>query len=99
MKLPSSFKLMGHTWKVKLIEPHEWKVEDCIGLCEADQHTIKIKKVGGTLEGHIFYHELLHAVFNSLGHEPGQGVHTEQIVDSIAGCLHQCLTTARFHAD
>jgi len=99
MKLPSSFKLMGHTIKVKLIEPQDWKIEDCIGMYEADKHIIKIKNVGGTLVGHIFYHELVHACLTSLGHELNQGIHTEQVVDSLSGALHQAMTTAKFHAD
>ena len=103
MRIPSSFKMMGHTIKVKKIAPEDWKdaneSEPCLGIYEADKQTIRIKGVGGTLEGHIFYHELVHAIMTSLGHEFGKEIHNEQIVDSLAGLLHQAMTTAKFNAD
>jgi len=89
----TSFKLLGHTIRVKEIPETEWRHEDCVGLYEPHRQRILIR--GGltdSLRWHTVYHEMVHAILGAMGHELNNN---ENFVDMVAGLLHQALSTAK----
>ena len=92
-KIPTSFRVLGHTIKVHRVAPERWKTPECHAFFEADKHRILIRDSGGTLPGHSFYHELVHAILSAMGHPLNSD---ESIVDNFSGLLHQALSSAKY---
>jgi hypothetical protein len=93
MRIPSSFKLMGHTVTVDLIPPIKWKRKDACGWFDPNKLHIEVLKRPGTITEQTFLHELMHAVFYALNHPLYQN---EELVDQIGGLLHQAIKTAKY---
>lgn len=87
---------MAHTIKVKSIPADKWKLPDCVGFYNYEKQQIELKDHGKTMPGHIFYHELTHAILSSMGHKLN---HDEAFVDQFSGLLHQALTTSKYKKD
>lgn len=68
MKIPKSFKLGAHTWKIKYR-----KMSDTYGLCDANEHTIYIsthilnRPTTDIEKVSTFIHEVGHAVLHTMG--------------------------------
>lgn len=85
MKIPSSFKLGGVTWKVERAP-----LNAALGLCYNGKALIQLEKdLPKAVEGQTFCHELVHAIQFAMGRhtEP----HDEQFTDAFAVFLHQYL--------
>lgn len=95
MKIPTSFRLMAHTIRVRAIPAGDWKHPDCVGLYNADKQLIELRDQPGTQSGHIFAHEMVHAILTAMGHELNSN---ESFVDNFSGLLHQALETAKYPA-
>jgi hypothetical protein len=93
MRIPSSFRLMGHTIKVKAIPAEKWKHKDCIGLYNYEKQLIELKDGGETMPGHTFLHEVMHACLSAMGHKLNSN---EAFVDQLSGLLHQAFTSAKY---
>jgi hypothetical protein len=93
MKIPSSFRLMGHKVTVEQIPPIKWKHKDCVGIFKPQDLKIEIRKGKGTGPAHTFAHELTHAILSALNHPLNDD---EAFVDNFAGLLHQALSTAEY---
>jgi Zn-dependent peptidase ImmA (M78 family) len=68
MRVPTSFKLGAHTWKIR-----RKKMEDFYGMCDCDNHIIYIstfvnnKPTTELEQFSTFIHELGHAVLSTMG--------------------------------
>jgi hypothetical protein len=98
MNIPKSFKIFGHTIKVKLTK--DIAKHGAVGLYEHNANVIYIQT---HLDGnpatesqmeHTFYHELTHCIFSHLNlWDDNQD---ERKVDTVGGCLHQALSTMKY---
>ena len=90
MKIPKTFMLFGHRIKVEQIE---YENEDRHGHYDARSHTITLYPAGGdrTNNEHTFLHECVHAWMQGLGRDDLDK--DEAFVDSLAGLIHQFLTS------
>ena len=93
MRIPSSYRLMAHTIKVKRIPPCRWKDEKTVGLFSTEHKRIEIRDTCDTLTEHVFLHELTHSILDAMGHPLNR---REDFVDQFSGLLHQVLTTAKY---
>lgn len=93
MRIPSSFRLMGHTIKVELIPPIKWRRKEAIGWFDPKTLSIEVLKRPGTATEQVFLHEVMHAVFYALNSELYEN---EELVDQIGGLLHQVIKTAKY---
>lgn len=93
MQIPTSFRLMAHRIRVKSVPEAKWKHTDCIGMYSADKQLIELRDNGGTLTGHVFTHELTHAILSAMGHKLNN---SEAFVDQFSGLLSQALETAQY---
>ena len=94
MRIPSSFRLMGHTIKVKRIKPERWKHADCVAYYSEEHRIIAIRDTGkDTDTSHAYLHEVLHSCLSSMGHKLN---HDESFVDNLAGLLHQAFDSAKY---
>lgn len=99
MKIPKSFKLLGHTIEV-IEEPAGFYENNRYGACNYEGKWIKLAPPApshpvtqGSFE-HTFLHELVHMVFY---HTEQSGLNkNEDFVDLVAGLLHQALTTMEY---
>lgn len=90
MKIPKSFELFGRTIKVV---SRDLEGDTC-AQWEAQKDLITIKPgLPPDLRDQCFFHEFLHAAFDSLGREDLS--RDEAFVDSLAGLVHQCLKSAK----
>ena len=70
MRIPTSFRLGGHTWRVKLC-----KLSGVYGECDYDRHTIRIasvidgKETTEQVRYQTYLHEYYHAALHTLGRE------------------------------
>lgn len=92
--IPKKFRLMAHEWTVEhvpgMIQAADG--DECRGLCEFDQLTIRINMAQcESMIAHTFLHEVMHAVLWSLG---SKLTDNEKFVDSVAGCLAQVVQSA-----
>lgn len=86
--VPSSFKLAGMTWTVVQVPGL-----DNLGECERDDLLIKIREeLTPKIKAQTFIHELLHAVWFTMGDEDGGD---EKTVEGFAQLLYQALSTMR----
>jgi hypothetical protein len=91
--IPASFKLAGHTIRVRIVPPRKWEHGDaCEGIWVPDQHLIEIIETAqGTHRQAIFTHELVHALLDTAGYEDLS--RDEEHVERVGQLLMQALTT------
>jgi hypothetical protein len=106
MKIPKSFKLLGHTVTVSY-EPAAFYEKNRYGACSFESKWIKLCPVSpampvtqSSLE-HTFLHELNHMIlYHCHGLEKVKGdtplYENEPFVDFYAGLLHQALTSFEY---
>ena len=86
--IPKSFQILGHTIKVKITDNVP---ENSVGEWKGNQNVIHIRPVGDdmpeSLQEQTFWHEVVHCIFSTLNYDKHDK--DEQLVDLIAGCLHQ----------
>jgi hypothetical protein len=93
VRIPSSFRLMGHTITVELVPPIKWKHPDCIGLFNPQSMSIQVRKGRTSVVEQAVLHEAVHAMFYVLSDDDYED---EQKVDGLAGLMHQALTSIKF---
>lgn len=99
MKIPTRFKLLGHTIEVKK-DDEMFFHKQSYGQCCFEGKWIKLvhpapkHPVTQTSLEHTFIHELVHLCLYHT--EQSQLNDNERFVDSLAGLLHQTLTTMEF---
>jgi hypothetical protein len=94
MKIPKSFRLMGHDFNVTVVPESQWVDDETGGYCIHDKQQILIRKFGSVqAQEQVFFHELVHAMLNKMGeHELDEN---EQFVDVMGSLLHQFYTSAK----
>lgn len=94
--IPSSFKCLGHTVKIKEI-PDLPDVGRHGDWCE-DTNEIRLYTHGvdDSLILHSFYHELMHCLLNRAGYTELSA--DETLVDIVGGLLGQFHTTRRYQS-
>ena len=99
MKIPKRFKLLGHTVEVK-DEPAGHYEKGRHGACNFEAKWIKITPrsdshpVTQSSVEHTFIHELVHmCIYHTEQHQLNDN---EGFIDSLAGLIHQALTTAEY---
>ena len=81
LAIPSIFSLAGSEWTVKIVP----EMTD-LGRCDPATFTIYIKEgLHKTYAEQTFYHELVHAIMFTMGHNE----HDEVFVDCFGVFLHQ----------
>lgn len=90
MKIPSSFKLLGCTWKVHILAAKHWEDDEAVGYCKPDTAEIYIKRTRRDLMEHTYLHEVLHATLYAMG---SKLYDKEEFVDGLSGLLHQVMTS------
>lgn len=91
MNIPGKFELFGRTIKVVYRELDG----DTCAQWEAQKDLITIKpNLPPDLREQCFFHEFLHAAFDSLGRDDLS--RNEKFVDTLAGLIHQCLKSAKY---
>lgn len=99
MRIPKRFKLLGHTIEVKE-EPERFFERNSYGACSYESKWIKLvpksesHPVTQSSVEHTFIHELVHMCLYHT--EQGQLNDNEGFVDTMAGLLHQALTTMEY---
>lgn len=95
MRIPASFKLMGHTITVRDVPIESWQHgEDCVGQWLPAENAIDLRgDQSGTVREQIFFHELQHAVLGMMG---SKLTDNEVFVDQSASLWHQALSTAKY---
>lgn len=93
MQIPSSYRLMAHTIRVKRVPVARWEDEKCVGQFSTERKEILVRDSHDTLTWHIFAHELVHSILDAMGHRLNKD---EAFVDSFSGLLHQALSTAKY---
>lgn len=92
--IPKSYNLLGHKINVHIVPESRWKPKSCVGTFEPHRHRIMIRgSLDESLRGHTFYHEMVHSILSSMGHDLNED---ENFVDMFAGLLHQAATTMEF---
>jgi hypothetical protein len=93
--LPKSFKLLAHTWTVEGM--HGAFEEDgdlCNGICDFRTLSIRVNiDAAPSLVLHSFWHEVMHALLWSIGHELQTN---EGFVDAVGCALAQVLQSAQY---
>jgi len=107
VKIPKRFKQYGQTIEVvrKLSSPTE--NPDRIAFASYRLNQIEMRPLDdcypmpGGKEGHAFCHELVHMLFYHASVKDGdKWLHQdEDVVDRVAGLLHQALTTMEYEED
>lgn len=93
-KLPTEFELMGQTIKV-VKEPKLLDMANCCGQSHYGENTIYIDPSLNTdLLALTFYHELVHFILHSLGHQELNN--NEGFIDSVANCFYQSMKSAKY---
>jgi hypothetical protein len=93
VNIPSTFRLMGHTFTVELIPPIRWKRKGAVGWFDQNTLTLEVLKRPGTITEQTFLHEFMHAVFYVLNNPLYEN---EELVDQVGGLLHQAIKTAKY---
>jgi len=91
MKIPKTFKLYGLKYTVKIADAEMMAVFGRIGLANPAQGAITISDgIEKTLQEQAFYHELVHAILDAMGHELYDD---EVFVQTFSALLHQAVAT------
>jgi hypothetical protein len=91
-EVPTSFRLGGHTWRVKMV-----KLKGLYGDCDTDKHIIRIaseldgKPTTAETQYATFLHEFIHAALHTLGVDDD-----EQLAAGLEQMLFQLTKTARW---
>lgn len=91
-RIPSSFKVIGHTVKVHVVPPSKWAYPDCVAFFEPEKSRIYIKKRSYALNRQAFWHEAVHAALSAINHPLYED---EIFVDNLGGLLAQIMESAR----
>lgn len=97
MKIPSSFKLGAHTWKVKVVKSLGELEGAFYGQCDYDNHVIHIAKlVRGKRQSdsamyQTFLHEFVHAALHILGRNDD-----EELAAGLEQMYFQLAKTAKY---
>lgn len=97
MKIPTSFKLGAHTWKVKIVDKIGDESEYVHGICYTTDHIIKIartvngKKMTEASMYQTFLHEFVHAALHILGRSDD-----EELAAGLEQMYYQLYKTARY---
>lgn len=97
MKVPASFRMLGCTYTVHIIQAADWKEDECCGVFFAYRKELHILAGSEESMAHAFMHELMHAVMNAMGED--KLYHNEKFVDLSGGLIHQALTSATYGDD
>ena len=93
IKIPSKFSLGGRTWTVEFVDLIDDDV-NVLGSTDSDQCLIQLKAgLVGELADHTFYHELVHAMFFTMGWSSANK--SEGKVDALGNLLYQYLRSKR----
>jgi hypothetical protein len=86
VKIPTSLKIGGHTYKVKIAL--DWRERaDADGMCDNSSNTLFIyEKLSQSAKETTLIHEVLHAMNSTMSHES---------LDSLAEQLYQVLADNR----
>jgi hypothetical protein len=91
-RIPKTFKLMGHTINVKVVERKSWKYEDEWGWWDPERNEILLVRQPRSQLRHSFWHEATHAILDMVGQSELSA--DERLVDQIGGLLAQIMDTA-----
>lgn len=90
--IPKRFQVAGHTVHVRIVPPSKWKHGDCEGVWWPSKKRIELlSTLKGTHREQRFYHELVHCVLDTAGHEDLSK--DEGLVDRLGHLFHQVLIT------
>lgn len=94
MKIPKSFQLAGQTINVYMVENITKQTEDVDGMAFYPECKIEIKNNKSTndYKEYVFYHELMHHIFNQIGDVELRT--NEKLVSQIATFLHQAIKSS-----
>lgn len=87
IKIPQKIKILGMTYDVEQVE---YVSREELQIARIDYLTQKIyllSDVGQEKKEQAIWHEILHGIFNALGHDYTD----EQLIQSVACALHQVL--------
>lgn len=88
--IPATFDLGGITWSVTELDV----IPGAMGACSnADAAIVLLKSLAPEIKFQTFLHELVHAVFFSMGKSADQ--HDEQFTDAFATFFLQYLKSAK----
>lgn len=91
-RIPRQFKVVGHTVKVHVILPGQWKHPDCVAFFDPEKSAIYLKRRSASLTRQAFWHEAVHAALSAINHPLYED---EVFVDNLGGLLAQIIETAR----
>ena len=97
LRIPKSFRLLGHTYVVQHVDDFGPVGSATVGLCEFGPQVISLKKskdgqkLSRSSIEHTFCHELVHAIYAVMNEN--DLCSSEGHVDMFAGLLHQALTS------
>jgi len=91
--IPHAFQVAGHRVEVRVVKPSRWKHgDDCEGIWWPSKKRIELRStLKGTHREQRFFHELVHCVLDTCGHE--QLSKDEGLVDRLGHLLHQAIIT------
>lgn len=98
MKIPKTFQLGGHKFKVK--KRRSFENDNLLGFCKYLDNEIHIrthqdnKPMSETMVTHTYCHEIVHAILITMNENDLNG--NEQFVDVFAGLLHQVLDSSKY---
>jgi len=96
MRLPTSFRVLGHTFEVQW-DPLLFATHEAYGMAHSDMNVVALAPDAPThplsrsVAEHTFCHELVHVILGAMGRKELNS--DEQFVDTFGGLLHQALTT------
>ena len=93
MKIPKRFELHGKSYTVRIVPGAQWKEDDCLAFFRANTAEIEIKQQSAQMMEHSFWHELVHAVLDSMNEE--RLYRNEKFVDVMAALLMQAMKSAQ----
>jgi len=92
-KRPTTFDIFGRTFTIKYTEDLI-QHDSCYGLWRPDKGEVTIQtNLDRGLEDHTLWHELTHAILDSIGNE--ELSKNEVFVDLFGAALHQVVKTLR----
>lgn len=91
MRIPKTFRLMGHEYSVRIVPKSEWKDPEAVGLFDNSARQILILRADKATMEQVYLHELEHCLLLAMGRD--KLYKDESFVDLHAGMLHQVLTS------
>lgn len=92
IRIPSSFKLFGITYRVEMVPgPFQVEGDSVNGFVDTDTAVITLRSdLPQDVLMHTFLHELTHCILAAIQHPQWED---EAFVDTFAGLMHQALST------